>query len=64
MSFRELFALIQQQEEDRLRAGPESVMWTQVMLHEEHDKLDMLKEHLTSAETAERKGRMPSSQVK
>ncbi|XP_041356982.1 tetratricopeptide repeat protein 29-like [Gigantopelta aegis] len=55
MSFRELFALIQQQEEDRIRAGPDSIMWTQVMLHEEYEKLDMLKTHLTNAEAAERK---------
>lgn len=55
-SFCELFALIKQQEDDRLAAGPESLMWTMVLLKDEHEKLDMLKVHLTRAETAARKG--------
>ncbi|XP_046569064.1 tetratricopeptide repeat protein 29-like [Haliotis rubra] len=56
MSFRELFALIKQQEDDRQNAGPESLMWSQVMLKDEHEKLDMLKINLTNSEAAERKG--------
>ncbi|KAL5011539.1 hypothetical protein ScPMuIL_010090 [Solemya velum] len=55
-SFSELFALIKQQEEDRQRAGPESLMWSMTMLKEEYEKLDMLKIHLTRAEDAYRKG--------
>lgn len=55
-SFCELFALIKQQEDDRIAAGPESLMWTMVLLKDEHEKLDMLKVHLTKAETAARKG--------
>ncbi|KAK3099441.1 hypothetical protein FSP39_004392 [Pinctada imbricata] len=54
-SFSELFALIQQQEEERLRQGPESLMWTQKMLKDRHQELDMLKFHLTKAEEALRK---------
>ena len=57
-SFCELFALIKQQEDDRLAAGPESLMWTMVLLKDEHEKLDMLKLHLTRAETAARKGQL------
>ena len=56
-SFCELFALIKQQEDDRLAAGPESLMWTMVLLKDEHEKLDMLKVHLTKAESAARKGK-------
>ncbi|ESO89436.1 hypothetical protein LOTGIDRAFT_125277 [Lottia gigantea] len=56
LSFKELFSLINQQEADRQRAGPESVMWTQVMIIDEEEKLDMLQKYLTEAETAERKG--------
>ncbi|XP_046369889.1 tetratricopeptide repeat protein 29-like [Haliotis rufescens] len=56
MSFRELFALIKQQEDDRQNAGPESIMWSQVMLKDEHEKLDMLKINLTKSEAADRKG--------
>lgn len=55
-SFSELFALIKQQEEERQRQGAESLMWTMVMLKDQHDKLDMLKQHLCKAEEAERKG--------
>ena len=55
-SFCELFALIKQQEDDRLNAGPESLMWSMRLLKDEHEKLDMLKVHLTKAETASRKG--------
>ena len=55
-SFCELFALIKQQEDDRLSAGPESLMWSMRLLKDEHEKLDMLKVHLTKAETASRKG--------
>ncbi|XP_052075827.1 tetratricopeptide repeat protein 29-like isoform X1 [Mytilus californianus] len=55
-SFSELFALIKQQEEERQRQGEESLMWTMVMLKDQHEKLDMLKQHLCKAEEAERKG--------
>lgn len=56
-SFSELFALIKQQEEKRQQQGPESLMWTMVMLKDQHDKLDMLKHHLCKAEESERKGK-------
>lgn len=56
LSFCELFALIKRQEDTRLHAGPESLMWTMTLLKDEHDKLDVLKQHLTRAETAQRKG--------
>ena len=55
-SFCELFALIKSQEDDRMEAGPESIQWSQQMLKDQHDKLDMLKLHLTRAEDARRKG--------
>ena len=55
-SFSELFALIQQQEDERLQQGPESLMWTQTMLKDRHQELDMLKFHLAKAEEALRKG--------
>lgn len=55
-SFSELFALIKQQEEERLAQGEESLMWTQTMLKDRHQELDKLKFHLTKAEEAMRKG--------
>lgn len=54
-SFSELFALIKQQEEERLAQGEESLMWTQTMLKDRHQELDKLKFHLTKAEEAMRK---------
>ena len=56
LSFKELFTLIHQQLQEREAAGPESLMWTQIMLQDEHEKLDTLKYYLTNAETAQRKG--------
>jgi len=56
MSFSELFALIKQQEDDRSSAGPESLLWTITLLKDQHEKLDVLKTHLTRAEAAQRKG--------
>ncbi|WAQ99087.1 TTC29-like protein [Mya arenaria] len=56
MSFCELFALIKSQEDTRSDAGPESLQWSMTLLKDEHDKLDMLKLHLTRAEEADRKG--------
>ena len=56
LSFKELFMLIHHQLQQREAAGPESLMWTQIMLQDEHEKLDTLKLYLTSAETAQRKG--------
>ncbi|KAK6172611.1 hypothetical protein SNE40_016231 [Patella caerulea] len=58
LSFKELFALINKQEEDRQKAGPESLMWTQIMIVEEEEKLNMLRKYLTVAEVAERKGEL------
>ncbi|XP_013400140.1 tetratricopeptide repeat protein 29 [Lingula anatina] len=54
-SFSELFALVKRQYSEREAAGPESMMWTQMMLDEEHEKLEMLKVFLTRAEAALRK---------
>lgn len=56
LSFCELFALIRKQEESRQQAGPESLAWSMTLLKDEHEKLDVLKQHLTRAETAQRKG--------
>lgn len=55
-SFIEIFSLIQQQNQRRLQAGPESLLWAQVLLETEVEKLDVLKKFLTQAESAERKG--------
>ena len=55
-SFAELFALIKQQNEERLRAGPESILWNQKLLENESEKLEMLKTQLTQAEDALRRG--------
>ncbi|KAL3878955.1 hypothetical protein ACJMK2_031279 [Sinanodonta woodiana] len=55
-SFCELFALIHRQEEERLSAGPESLLWNMTLLKDQHEKLDMLKTHLTRIEYATRKG--------
>ena len=55
-SFSELFALIRTQNEEREKAGPESVLWNQTLLENESEKLDTLKEYLTKAETALRQG--------
>ncbi|KAK7097851.1 tetratricopeptide repeat protein 29-like [Littorina saxatilis] len=56
LSFKELFNLIHRQQEEREAAGPESLMWTQIMLKDEHEKLDILQTYLTSSEKAQRKG--------
>ena len=61
-SFSELFALIKQQEEERLAQGEESLMWTQTMLKDRHQELDKLKFHLTKAEEATRKGKYSKKQ--
>lgn len=59
-SFSELFALIKQQNERRLKAGPESVLWNMVMLETETEKMETLKKYLTEAETALRRGEIVS----
>jgi tetratricopeptide (TPR) repeat protein len=51
-SFREIFELIKQQADRRLIAGPDSTLWNQCPLEDEHEKLDMMKEHLVAAESA------------
>ena len=56
-SFQELFALIQQQNAERETAGPESTLWNQVLLENEVEKLDILKQYLTKAEAALRVGK-------
>lgn len=56
LSFKELFLLIQRQNEERLAAGAETLMWTLIMLQDEYDKLDTLRRYLTTAETSFRKG--------
>ena len=57
-SFAELFALIKQQNEERTKAGPESMIWSQVQLENEPEKLSTLKRYLTQAEAALRKGKV------
>ncbi|PVD34558.1 hypothetical protein C0Q70_05834 [Pomacea canaliculata] len=56
LSFRELFNLVRQQLEEREAAGPESFMWIQTMLVNEHEKLDTIRFFLTQAENAQRAG--------
>ena len=58
LSFCELFSLIKQQEDTRNDAGQESLMWSMTLLKDEHEKLDMLKLHLTRAENAHRRGNL------
>ena len=60
-SFAELFALIKTQNGEREKAGPESVLWNQALLEDEHNKLDMLREQLCLAEKALRRGGWDSS---
>ena len=55
-SFSELFALVKQQNERRLAAGPESALWSMVLLEDEREKMETLQLYLTQAETALRKG--------
>ena len=55
-SFAELFALIKQQNELRLAAGPESALWNMVLLEDEREKMETLQLYLTQAEAALRKG--------
>lgn len=54
-SFTELFALIKRQNEERQKAGPESILWNQTLLENEHEKLNVLNSCLTRAEDAIRK---------
>lgn len=54
-SYTELFALIKRQNEEREMAGPESVLWNQLLLENEPEKLDTLKTYLSTAEGAFRK---------
>lgn len=49
-SFAEIFELIKQQKEDRLNAGPDSMLWNQKPLTEETEKLQTMKMYLTEAE--------------
>lgn len=51
-SFGEIFQLIKRQAEDRMRAGPESTLWNQTPLADEHEKLDTMKKYLVEAEQA------------
>jgi hypothetical protein len=51
-SFCEIFGLIKQQADVRLSAGPDSNLWNQKPLTEEHDKLETMKRHLIEAEKA------------
>ncbi len=53
-SFAELFALMREQNAKRQEAGPESVLWNQVLLEDEPEKLTVLDTYLTRAESASR----------
>lgn len=55
-SFEELFSLLKQWSTNRLAAGPDSLLWLQPSLEEQPHKLEMLKNHLTKAEAAQRAG--------
>ncbi|KAK2189244.1 hypothetical protein NP493_112g01025 [Ridgeia piscesae] len=52
-SFSQIFNLMQLQQLVRLQAGPESVLWTKKLLHDEPEKLTVMKEWLTRAEDME-----------
>ncbi len=60
-SFCELFALIKQQNDERIAAGPESSLWSQIQLENEPEKLETLKHYLTQAEVSSRKGEQSKS---
>ena len=51
-SFAEIFGLIKQQADRRLAAGPDSNLWSQRLLTEETEKLDVLRNQLVEAESA------------
>lgn len=55
-SFKEFLSLLQRWRTDHLAAGTDSKLWLKRSLEEQPDKLMMLKEHLTHAETAQRAG--------
>ena len=55
-SFSEMFALIKQENSERLAAGPESILWSRTLLEDQPEKLDTLKKLLTEAEMAQRRG--------
>ncbi|XP_053542276.1 tetratricopeptide repeat protein 29 isoform X1 [Ictalurus punctatus] len=53
-SFKKFSSLLQRWKDERLAAGPDSELWLQRSLEEQPDKLEMLREHLTRAEAAQR----------
>lgn len=55
-SFKEFYSLLQRSKADSLAADPGSELWPKLSLEEQPHKLEMLKEHLTRAETAQRAG--------
>lgn len=55
-SFKKFSSLLQRWKDERLAAGPDSELWLQRSLEEQPDKLEMLREHLTRAEAAQRAG--------
>lgn len=56
LSFKEFFSLLQRWKADRSAASPDSKLWLRRPLEEQPHKLEMLKEHLTRAEAAQRAG--------
>jgi len=58
MSYCELFNLMKQQREERDLLGPDSGLQDEPLLEEQAEKLDVLQEHLTGAESAQRRGKM------
>lgn len=48
--------MLQRWKADRSAAGPDSELWLKCPLEHQPHKLDMLKEHLTRAEAAQRFG--------
>lgn len=55
-TFSQIFNLMHLQELVRLQAGPESVLWTKKLLHDEPEKLMMMKEWLMQAEEKDLEG--------
>lgn len=56
-SFDELFTLNSNRNQERLDAGPDSILWEEELLETQHKKLDEICSYLTNAEYAARQGK-------
>lgn len=53
-SFSELYNLLADRRKRRLLEGPDSTLWEETPLHDQHEKLEELAKYLTKAETVQR----------